>query len=158
MRRAAFLLAALLAGATAASAQDSTCTSSYGSGAWLVRECYICDGDHTATDCAEFDLNTEAPEGLPEYMVFDLVNSCGGTVSVDVRGLATQLGIPYVYGTLTGAGVSSIRVGNPYNPNNYLDLIRHRHIDADVDITTSAACTDLELVVRLMYPRTRFNR
>jgi hypothetical protein len=109
----------------------------------MVRECFLCDGDHSATDCAEFDLHVEGA-GLPSYLTADLAATTGcGAVEVDVRGLSRQLGVPHVYATMTAAGTSSIR----------LDPVRHRHLDADVDITTSAGCTDVEVILRLFYRR-----
>ena len=145
MRWTAALLVAGLLTALAVSAGDSDCFASYSSGAYEVQECFICDGDHSATDCAELDLVTETGPGLPQFIQFDLANTtgCAGAVSVEVRGLERALGIPYIYGTLTTAGTSTIRVSQ----------VRHRHLDADVDITTSAGCTDLEVIARTFRQR-----
>lgn len=127
-------------------AVESECPTTYRSGDWEVRECFLCDGDHSATDCAEFDLVTEGA-ALPVYLVAELAKQTGctnpGGVSVDVRGLSQQLGAPHVYVTLTSGGTSAA----------ILDPIRHRHLDADVDITTSADCSDVEVILRLFYQR-----
>lgn len=139
-----WLAAALLLLATPALADDSECATPGPQGGWLVMECFLCDGDHSATDCAEFDFMEETLGlGLPEFWYADLakVTGCSGTPEVDVRGMDRQLGLPQVYGTLVTSGTTSLRVSP----------LRHRHIDADVDITTSAGCTDLEVVLRLFY-------
>lgn len=126
-------------------ATESECGAPYMADSLMVVECFLCDGDHSATDCAEFDLQAESPYGIPLFWYADLaaVTGCSGAPSIDVRGMDRQLGLPQVYGALTSAGTSSLRI----NPT------RHRHIDADVDITTSAGCTDLEVVIRLFYTR-----
>jgi hypothetical protein len=113
-------------------------------GNWLTVECKLCDGDHSSTDCAEFDFVSEG-RGMPAYWVATLsaVTGCTGAPEVQVRGLTQQLGMPHVYANLSEAGTSAVQVNPP----------RHRHIDADVDITTSAGCTDLEVTLTLFYRR-----
>ena len=138
------VLLALFLVPVASWAADGDCSAPYRSGEWEVVECFLCDGDHSATDCAEFDLEAEA-QGVPAYWVADLAatTGCSGAPSVAVRGLSAQLGVPHVYADLTTAGTSSVVVEGP----------RHRHLDADVDITTSAGCSDLEVLLRLFYRR-----
>ena len=114
----------------------------YDSGAWSVETRYLCDGDHTATDCDEIDLSTQTSNGLPDHMVIALVAAtCAVAPTVTVRGLVAPLGAPAVYASLTSAGTSSVRI----NP------LRHRHIDAVPSI--GSICTDLEVIVRLFYRR-----
>lgn len=139
------LVTAIALAAAPALGADSDCFRSYQSGAYHVIECYLCDGDHSATDCAELTIPAEVPGGLFSHAVADLARAtgCAGAVAVDVRGLSDQLGMPHVYGTLTAAGTSSLRLLGP----------RHTYLDADVDITTSAGCTDLEVPVRFYYRR-----
>jgi hypothetical protein len=126
-------------------AVESECTTPYPSGEWIVQDCFLCDGDHSSTDCAEFDLRNETTMGLPMFLTADLGNTtgCSGAPEVAVRGLTVQLGMPHVYATLSAAGTSAVRV----------DPIRHLHLDADVDVATSADCSDLEVILRLFYPR-----
>lgn len=146
-------LALLLLGRSAAGA-DSDCPTTYRSGEWLIVECFLCDGDHSATDCAELDLETEA-KGIPVFWVAELnaVTGCTnpGGPTVHVRGLSQALGTPHIYASLTTGGTSAVREGDPLvtPPTNP----RHRHLDADVDITTSADCSDVEVLIRLFYWR-----
>jgi hypothetical protein len=125
---------------SAAHAQDSSCGVPVPSGDHLYVECKLCDGDHVSTDCAEFDFVDEA-FGIPTYFVAELNPNSGCDPTVDVRGLTAQLGMPHVYARLTTAGNSAVRVDPP----------RHRHIDADVDVSTAASCTDLEVILRIFY-------
>lgn len=143
-RACVLALATALFCAQRSAAADSECYTTYQSGAWSVVECFICDGDHSATDCAELSLLPEV-DGWPEAIIFDLsaTTGCAGAVQVAVRGLSDQLGVPHVYGTLSAAGTSTLP----------LFETRHRFIDADVDITTSAGCTDLEVRARFLYRR-----
>ncbi|HLE80442.1 MAG TPA: hypothetical protein VJA25_04025 [Dehalococcoidia bacterium] len=137
----------LVLGATAGWAADGDAVAGgqYATGPWAVETRYLCDGDHTATDCNELDLHVGTAGGLPAYLTVDLVTTggCAGAPTVTVRGLTAPLGAPSVYADLTTAGTSSVRV----------DPIRHRHIDGVV--VGGAGCTDLEAVVRLFYRRVR---
>lgn len=105
-----------------------------------MRVVRLCDGDHSATDCAELDLQ-DAEYGLPLYFVAGLTRTtdCSGAPSVTVRGLDDAAGTPVSYASLTTAGTSAVRV----------DPLRHRFIDAVVAGATD--CTDLEVQLRLFY-------
>lgn len=123
-------------------AADGDVVSNYCSGAWCVEEILLCDGDHSATDCEEFDLHTEGNAGLPWHIQFDLsrTTGCAGAVTVQVRGLATPLGNPSIIGTLSVAGTSSV----PLATGTF------RSVDGVVG--TAAGCTDLEVLMRMWYP------
>jgi len=123
---------------------DGDSRSNYASGQWLVHEYMLCDGDHTLTNCNEIDLHVETAAGLPQHAVVDInrLTGCSGTPVVQVRGLNTPLGFPIALQDLTLAGVSSVVV----DPNGY------RYLDAM--LTDAVGCSDLEVIVRLFYPRT----
>lgn len=105
-----------------------------------MRVVRLCDGDHSATDCAELDLQ-DADYGLPRYMVASLTRTtdCSGAPSVTVRGLVDAAGAAVEYAALTTAGTSAVVV----NP------LRHRFVDGTV--TGGTDCTDLEVQLRLFY-------
>lgn len=140
------LLLMLLLLPTVGWAVDGDCAASYSSGAYHVVECKVCDGDHSATDCMELDLHRATPAGLPSHLVLELASYVGCSdplMTVNVRGLAEPLGVPFVYATLSPTVTSAVRV----------EPTRHRYLDADVDAAHSADCADLEVIVRLFYPR-----
>jgi len=137
------LVALLVCCGTSASAADGSSLTAYATGAYAVYEYFLCDGDHTTTDCNEIDLHREIAGGLPEYVVADLnsTTGCAGAVTVDVRGLADAVGFPSIIQQLTLAGVSSV----------VLDPTTHRFVDGVVGV--GAGCTDLEVILRFFYPR-----
>ena len=140
MRCWAALLVLLPCGALAA---DGDAVATYQSGAYVVNEYKLCDGDHSATDCGELDLN-EVSGGLPEFLAVDLVKVTGcGAVTLEVRGLTQPLGLAHTIGTLSVAGTTSIPI----------DLVRFRYLDGIPAV--SVGCTDLEVHVRIFVSRFR---
>lgn len=127
------LLALLLA--VPAFSADGDIVSSKTQGRMKEVQFRLCDGDHSATDCAELDTIEDLPDGPPDWIVYSLVSTtgCSGAPSVSVRGLASAAGVPFVYASLTTAGTSAVKVCGP----------RHRFHDATVSGATD--CTDLEI-------------
>lgn len=138
------LLLLLVAPQALAADGDAVAGGAYASGPWDIQTYYLCDGDHTATDCDELDLHVQTAHGLPHHLEIELVSvgGCSGVPSVAVRGLTHPLGMPAVYADLTVAGTSAVETA-----------FRHRHLDAV--ITNPADCVDLEVYVRLFYRRVR---
>lgn len=144
MYRLLALALALLPYPTVGWAEDGGLVASYSSGAWSVEERFLCDGDHTAIDCAEIDLHSETSGGLPEHAQLDLsrTTGCAGAVTVAVRGLPDILGLPGTIGTISLAGTSSLPLPSTF-----------RYVDGVPG--TAAGCTDLEVILRLFYPPSR---
>lgn len=153
-RTQAFLLGVLLAllSPIAASAADGAYLPEAGTqAASRTTEVYLlCDGDHTATNCAEFDLravSSNQRRPVPDYIQFAIYRqstNCTPTVSIVGRAVPTATAgatqVDHTIQALLGTGTSSVAPGVPPSFRVYL-----------ATITADADCTDLEVIVYLTY-------
>ena len=151
--RLALLFLALALPAYAADG-DYLGDASLQAGAHTTEAYLLCDGDHTATDCAEMDLrNIRHPtatqrRGVPDLIQFSIYRqsaSCTPTVTITGRAVptatagATQVDhsiLPAMLGTAT----SSMSPAVVPNFRVYF-----------ATVTADAQCTDLEVIAYLTY-------
>jgi len=164
-RLAAFLTALLLA--TPGLALEGDFITSYSSGEWMVMEYLVCDFDYVDASppnpCATFDTHTGTftrsaaaggatvpfaqHTGLPQFVVYDVRLDNGGAPNNNIgfaeglSALAGQRHQLHATGLELGTTTSSVTI----NP------LSHRFLGYSV--TTEGVGTDMEVVIRLFYPR-----